>query len=72
MRIEIKYGSSEGGHLIDLAVEELDRLMSAGNICVEQERPAFKSFSIEGSPDELELFAASLLNHAVAIRRSAR
>lgn len=70
MRIEIKYESSMGSHLIDLTANELDQLRSANDVFVRQDRPAPKSLYIEGSPDELELLAASLLNRAIAIRRS--
>jgi len=69
MRIEIKYESSMGPHLIDLSADELDQLRSAGEALVLQNRPAPKSLHIEGTPDELELLAASLLNRAIAIRR---
>ncbi|MDI6448855.1 hypothetical protein [Anaerobaca lacustris] len=69
MRIEIKYKSSEGPHLIDLCADELDQLRDASEVFVTQNHPATKSLSIEGAPDELELLAASLLNRAIALRR---
>ena len=69
MRIEIKYRSSEGPHLIDLSADELDQLRNASEILVQQIHPATKSLSIEGEPDELELLAAALLNRAIGLRR---
>lgn len=71
MRIEIKYRSSEGPHLIDLNAEELDQLRSGQEILVAQSHPATKSLHIEGEPDELELLAATLLNKAIGLRRPA-
>ena len=69
MRIEIKYRSSEGPHLIDLSADELDQLRKANEVFVRQNHPATKSLRIEGGPDELELLAAALLNRAIGIRR---
>jgi len=69
MRIEIKYESSMGPHLIDLSADELDQLRSATEVVVQQNRPAPKTLHIEGNPVELELLAASLLNRAIALRR---
>ncbi len=69
MRIEIKYESSEGGHLIDLDANELDQLRSADEVIVQQDSPALKFLHIDGSPDELELLAAALLNRAIELRR---
>ena len=69
MRIEIKYRSSEGPHLIDLSVDQLDQLRNASEVFVQQSHPATKSLSIEGEPDELELLAAALLNRAIELRR---
>jgi hypothetical protein len=68
MRIEIKYRSSEGPHLIDLNAEELGQLRNAGEVAVAQDRPAPKSLHIDGEPDELELLAAALLNRAIEHR----
>ncbi len=70
MRIEIKYRSSEGPHLIDLGAGELDQLRNKTEISVAQDHPATKSLHIEGQPDELELLAAALLNRAIELRRS--
>jgi len=61
MRIEIKYRSSEGPHLIDLSAGELDQLRNKTEISVAQDYPATKSLHIEGQPDELGLLAAALL-----------
>ena len=47
MRIEIKYESSEGPHLIDLNANELDQLRNATEVFVRQNRPATKSLHIE-------------------------
>ncbi len=69
MRIEIKYRSSEGPHLIDLSADELDQLRNASEVFVTQSHPATKSLRIEGVPDELELLAAALLNRAIELRR---
>ncbi len=69
MRIEIKYQSSVGPHLIDLSAEELDQFRSATEVSVAQNRPAAKSLHIEGEPDELELLAVALLNRAIGLRR---
>jgi hypothetical protein len=69
MRIEIKYRSSEGPHLIDLSANELDQLRNATEVSVAQDHPATKSLHIEGTPDELELLATALLNRAIALRR---
>lgn len=69
MRIEIKYESSEGSHLIDLDINELNQLSGENEVVILQNRPAAKSLHIEGNPDELELFAVKLLNRAVELRR---
>ena len=69
MRIEIKYESSQGPHLIDLTADELDHLRNAMEVSVAQNRPAPKSLYIEGEADELELLAAALLNRAIRLRR---
>jgi hypothetical protein len=69
MRIEIKYGSSEGPHLIDLSAEELDQLRNVEEVFVKQNAPAKKTLRIDGKPDELELLAAALLNRAIELRR---
>lgn len=69
MRIEIKYESSMGGHLIDLSANELDQLRNATDMLVWQTIPASKSLHIEGSPEELELLAVALLNRALELRR---
>ena len=69
MRIQIKYKSSEGPHLIDLSADELDQLRNAGEVAVTQNHPATKSLHIEGQADELELLAAALLNRAIELRR---
>ena len=69
MRIEIKYRSSEGPHLIDLALDELDRLRNSKEVFVQKNYPASKSLHIEGTPDELELLASALLNRAINLRR---
>jgi hypothetical protein len=69
MRIEIKYRSSEGPHLIDLSADELDQLRNAREVLVQQNAPAKKSLRIDGEPDELELLAAALLNRAIELRR---
>jgi len=70
MRIEIQYASSIGNHPIDLSVAELDTLRSANELLVSQNYPATKRLHIVGSPDELELLAAALLNRAIELRRS--
>lgn len=70
MRIEIKYKSSEGPHLIELTSDELDRLRGAPQVSVAQNHPATKSLYIDGQPDELELLAAALLNRAIELRRA--
>jgi hypothetical protein len=69
MRIEIKYKSSEGPHLIDLSADELDQLRNATEVSVAQSHPATKSLHIEGEPVELELLAAALLNRAIELQR---
>ncbi len=69
MRIEIKYRSSEGPHLIDLSAVELDQLRNANEVFVTQSHPATKSLRIEGEPDELELLAVALLNRAIELWR---
>jgi hypothetical protein len=69
MRIEIKYRSSEGPHIIDLNADELDQLRNAREVLAEQTHPATKSLRIEGEPDKLELLAAALLNRAIGLRR---
>jgi len=69
MRIEIKYRSSEGPHLIDLDSNDLDQLRNSSDVFVQQSHPALKSLHIEGNPDELELLAVALLNRAIALRR---
>lgn len=69
MRIEIKYESSEGGHLIDLTADDLDQLRNKIEVHVQQNYPAEKSLHIEGNPDELELLAVALLNRAIELRR---
>lgn len=69
MRIEIKYESSEGPHLIDLDADELDQLRDADEVFVQQNRAAPKTLQIEGGPDELELLAVALLNRAIGLRR---
>lgn len=69
MRIEIKYRSSEGPHLIDLNIDDLDQLRNASEVLVQQNYPATKSLHIDGSPDELELLAFALLNRAIELRR---
>ena len=70
MRIEIKYKSSEGPHLIDLSADELDRLRGATEVSVAQNHPATKSLHIDGEPDELKLLSAALLNRAIELRRA--
>jgi hypothetical protein len=70
MRIEIKYESSIGSHLIDLSASELDQLRNATEVAVKQNCPAAKSLYIDGASDELELLAAALLNRAIELRRS--
>jgi hypothetical protein len=70
MRIEIRYSSSQGPHLIDLNVDELDQLRNATEVLVRQNHSATKSLHIEGKPDELELLAAALLNRAIELRRT--
>jgi hypothetical protein len=72
MRIEIKYRTSTGPHLIDLSLEDLDQLRWAMDISIEQAQPASKSLYIDGSADELEVLASALLNRAVALRRPRR
>lgn len=69
MRIEIKYESSIGNHPIDLGVDELNQLRNADELFVRQNHPATKSLHIEGTPDELEILAAALLNRAIELRR---
>jgi len=69
MRIEIKYESSEGPHLIDLNANKLDQLRNATEVFVRQNRPATKSLHIERQADELELLAVALLNRAIELRR---
>jgi hypothetical protein len=69
MRIEIKYSSSLGPHIIDLNADELDQLRNANEVSVRQNLPATKSFRIDGKADELELLAAALLNRARELRR---
>ena len=69
MRIEIKYESSLGSHLIDLNADELDQLKASQEVFVQQNRPAPKTLHIEGEPDELELLAVALLNRAINLRR---
>ena len=72
MRIEIKYRSSEGGHLIDLTAGDLDQLRYKDEVHVQQSAPAEKSLDIEGTPDELELLAVALLNRALELRRPSK
>jgi len=69
MRIEIKYESSMGPHIIELNSDELDQLRSAEEVRVRQHRAAPKILFIDGTPEELELLAVSLLNRAISIRR---
>ncbi|NER08824.1 MAG: hypothetical protein F6K17_43045 [Okeania sp. SIO3C4] len=69
MRIEIKYKSSMGPHIIDLSADELDQLRNRNDVFVTQSHPATKSLQITGSADELELLSAALLNKAIEQRR---
>jgi hypothetical protein len=69
MRIEIKYKSSQGPHIIDLSADELDQLRNRNDVFVMQNHSATKSLQIDGSADELELLAAALLSKAIELRR---
>jgi hypothetical protein len=69
MRIEIKYSSSQGPHVIDLSADKLDQLRNANEVLGRQNHPATKSLRIEGEADELELLAVALLNRAIELRR---
>ena len=69
MRIEIRYSSSQGPHVIDLSADELDQLRNANELFVSQTHPAEKSLHVEGTPDELEMLAIALLNRAIELRR---
>jgi hypothetical protein len=69
MRIEIKYESSEGGHLIDLDLNDLEPLRKTTEDIVIQKTDPIKSLHIEGKSEELEVLAEALLSRAKALRR---
>lgn len=70
MRIEIKYETSEGGHLMDLDASDLAKLGGGDPIFIRMRasRDAIKTLSINGSAHELELLGQALLDRAARIR----
>ena len=54
MKIEIKYTTSEGPHLINISHEEIQQMLQSGVLMVEQPTPkGHKTITFSGTKQEL-------------------
>lgn len=65
MRIEVKYSTSQGPHLVNITLEDIRRMRESGCLSVEHNTPTgTKTITIEGTQEELRQMAQLLLHHA--------
>ncbi len=67
MRIEVKYSTSQGPHVVNINIDEINQMLQSGELSVTQDTPTgTKTITITGSVDELSTMAQVLMNHSKA------
>ena len=69
MRIEVRYESSQGPHVMELTRSEIDGANRGSGIQIVQEAPG-KTLTISGSPNEMAALAGALLSGQASHNRS--
>jgi len=65
LRIEVKYSKSEGPHVIQLSLEEINQMLNQGQLTITQDTPTgTKTITITGTPEELSTMAQVLQSGA--------
>ncbi len=63
MRIEVKYSTSQGPHLVEISLDDIKAMHESGRLSVEQKTPkGTKKIAINGTPKELNQMGQLLLN----------
>lgn len=65
MKIEVKYSTSQGPHLVNITLNDIRRMYDSGCLSVEHDTPTgTKTVTIEGTQEELYQMAQLLLSCA--------
>ena len=62
MRIEVKYSVSQGPHVIEISIDDMNQMIESGSLTLtKRTNTGTKTISIEGTPEELKTMAKVLL-----------
>lgn len=65
MQIRIKYSTSEGPHLLNISLPEIQNMITTGNLAIRQPtRTGHKDITFTGTKTELTTLAQALQNAA--------
>ena len=63
MKIEIKYSKSEGPHVVNISLTEIQQMISSGQLIVKQPTPTgTKTITFNGTKQELSAMADAFKN----------
>lgn len=66
MRVEVKYSTSQGPHVVNISLEEINQMLNSGQLTVTQDTPrGTKTITITGTSEELSTMAQVLQSQAV-------
>lgn len=65
MRIEVKYSTSQGPHVVNISLDEINHMFNSGQLTVTQDTPTgTKTITITGTSEELSRMAQVLQSQA--------